>query len=162
PITLPVLDALFADQTFKADLKSKLQLTDEQISALQKVSSDEVASLRRANAESSPGDAEASRQKPIDAIRQTIGADKTGQLLDLARERWTKGGEPSESSAAKEPGPTMLKGPNAVPTDTRIVVNIPAFRMDIFKDGSLVKSYKVGIGYPQFPLPQGLRKAEII
>src|SRR5215813_4029961 len=63
PITLPVLDALFADQTFKADLKSKLQLTDEQISALQKVSSDEVASLRRANAESSPGDAEASRQK---------------------------------------------------------------------------------------------------
>jgi hypothetical protein len=31
--------------------------------------------------------------------------------------------------------------------------------MDLFKYGSLVKSYKVGIGYPQFPLPQGLRKA---
>ena len=56
----------------------------------------------------------------------------------------------------------MLKGPNAVPTDTRVVVNIPAFRMDLFQDGSLVKSYKVGIGYPEFPLPQGLRKAQTI
>ena len=56
----------------------------------------------------------------------------------------------------------MLPGPNAAPTDTRIVVNIPAFRMDVFADGSLIKSYKIGIGYPQFPLPQGLRKAETI
>jgi hypothetical protein len=43
-----------------------------------------------------------------------------------------------------------------------VVVNIPAFRMDLFEDGSLVKSYQVGIGYPQFPLPQGLRKAQTI
>jgi len=34
--------------------------------------------------------------------------------------------------------------------------------MDIFKDGSLVKSYKVGIGTPEFPLPTGLRKAESV
>jgi L,D-transpeptidase catalytic domain len=34
--------------------------------------------------------------------------------------------------------------------------------MDVFRDGSLVKSYKVGIGYPEFPLPQGLRKAQTI
>src|SRR5690349_16961898 len=56
----------------------------------------------------------------------------------------------------------MLAGPNAVPTDTRVVVNIPAFRMDIFQDGKLVKSYKVGIGYPEFPLPTGLRSAKTI
>ena len=56
----------------------------------------------------------------------------------------------------------MLKGPNAVPTDTRVVVNIPAFRMDLFQSGSLVKSYKVGIGYPEFPLPFGLRKAQTV
>jgi len=42
----------------------------------------------------------------------------------------------------------MLPGPNAVPADTRIVVNIPAFRMDVFARGLLVKSYKIGIGYP--------------
>jgi hypothetical protein len=34
--------------------------------------------------------------------------------------------------------------------------------MDLFQDGSLVKSYKIGIGYPEFPLPQGLRKAQQI
>jgi hypothetical protein len=34
--------------------------------------------------------------------------------------------------------------------------------MDVFQDGSLVKSYKIGIGYPEFPLPTGLRKAQSI
>jgi hypothetical protein len=56
----------------------------------------------------------------------------------------------------------MLKGPNAIPKDTRIVVNIPAFRMDVFQDGTLLRSYKIGIGYQQFPLPTGFRKAEQI
>ena len=34
--------------------------------------------------------------------------------------------------------------------------------MDLFEGGKLVKSYKVGIGYPEFPLPTGLRKAKVI
>ena len=34
--------------------------------------------------------------------------------------------------------------------------------MDVFKDGELVKSYKIGIGYPEFPLPTGLRQASTI
>jgi len=63
---------------------------------------------------------------------------------------------------AEKAEPVMLPGPNAVPQDTRIVVNIPAFRMDLFRDGTLVKSYKIGIGYPEFPLPRGFRKAEMI
>jgi len=162
PITLPVLDALFADEAFKTELKSKLQLTDEQISALRKTSSEEVAKLRKANAENQTGSAEASRNNAIESIRAVIGAEKADQLLALARERWTRGGEELEAAAAKDPEPTMLKGPNAVPTDARIVVNIPAYRMDVFANGALIKSYKVGIGYPQFPLPQGLRKAQII
>ena len=58
--------------------------------------------------------------------------------------------------------PVMLKGPNAIPRDTRIIVNIPAFRMDVFREGTLLKSYKIGIGYQQFPLPTGFRKAEQI
>src|SRR5204863_5680330 len=67
-----------------------------------------------------------------------------------------------DGAGAKDAAPTMLPGPNAVPRDTRIVVNIPAFRMDVFAKGSLIKSYKIGIGYPQFPLPTGLRKAQLI
>jgi lipoprotein-anchoring transpeptidase ErfK/SrfK len=58
--------------------------------------------------------------------------------------------------------PALLPGPNAVPRDTRIVVNIPAFRLDVFYDGTLINSYRIGIGYPQFPLPTGLRKAQLI
>src|SRR2546423_924364 len=162
PITLPVLDALLADEGFRADLKSKLQLTDEQISALRRISSDEVAKLRRSNAENQPGSAEAARQSAIEAIQRAVGTEKSDQLLALAREHWNKGGEELEARAAKEAEPTMLKGPNAVPKDTCIVVNIPAFRMDVFENGSLIKSYKIGIGYPQFPLPIGLRKAQMI
>jgi len=32
-----------------------------------------------------------------------------------------------------------------VPKDSGIVVNIPAFRMDVFENGAMIKSYKVGI-----------------
>jgi len=162
PITLPVLDALLADQAFKADLKSKLQLTDEQIAALGKISSEAVTKLRHANAENHSGRAETARQSAIAAICGIIGAEKSAQLLALARDRWNKGSEELEATAAKDTEPTMLKGPNAVPKDTRVVVNIPAFRLDVFQNGSLIKSYKVGIGYPEFPLPQGLRKAQMI
>ncbi|HEU4431846.1 MAG TPA: L,D-transpeptidase family protein [Pyrinomonadaceae bacterium] len=70
--------------------------------------------------------------------------------------------EASKSVAQAQPSPEMLPGPNAIPTDTRVVVNIPAYRMDIFDDGSLIKSYRVGIGTPEFPLPTGLRKAESV
>jgi hypothetical protein len=34
--------------------------------------------------------------------------------------------------------------------------------MDLFEDGKLTKSYKIGIGYPEFPLPTGLRIADTI
>ena len=74
----------------------------------------------------------------------------------------TKSVAKAEPSPSASPSPEMIAGPNATPTDTRVVVNIPAFRMDIFKDGSLVKTYKVGIGTPEFPLPTGLRTADTI
>src|SRR6267378_2413881 len=72
PITLPVLDALFADEVFKAELKSKLQLTDDQIGALRKISSDAVTKLRRLNSENQSGSAEAPRKSAIEGIRRAI------------------------------------------------------------------------------------------
>jgi hypothetical protein len=50
-LTLAVLDQLFTDKVFTAALKSKVQLTDDQIAALKKTSSGELANLRSANAE---------------------------------------------------------------------------------------------------------------
>jgi lipoprotein-anchoring transpeptidase ErfK/SrfK len=162
PITLPVLDALLADEAFRAELKSKLQLTDDQIAALRRISSEAVAKLPTSNAERQAGSAEAAEQDALKAIREVTGPDKSEQLMALARDRWNKGGEQFAVDVARQAELTMLPGPNAVPADTRIVVNIPAFRMDIFANGALVKSYKIGIGYPQFPLPQGLRQAQQI
>src|SRR3954469_9125530 len=34
--------------------------------------------------------------------------------------------------------------------------------MDIFDAGKLVKSYKIAVGYPEFPIPTGHRKAKQI
>jgi lipoprotein-anchoring transpeptidase ErfK/SrfK len=171
PVTLPVLDALFSDEAFKAELKSKVQLKDEQLLQIQKIASDEVSRLRQLNAEDQAGpqstQAEQARQHAAVAIRGVIGEQKAEDLFALARVYWVKGGEGLETSKSDktnttEPEIIATAGPNGVPGDTRIVVNIPAFRMDVFKDGSLVKSYKIGIGYPEFPLPTGVRKAQTI
>jgi lipoprotein-anchoring transpeptidase ErfK/SrfK len=168
PITLPVLDALFSDDAFKAKLKAKVELTDDQLAQLQKIAGDEVARLRQLNAEEKSPEStfaqpDQSREHAADAIRDVIGEQKTTDLFALARDYWVKGGE-GAAGAKTTAGPedAVLPGPNAVPKDTRIVVNIPAFRMDVFREGELVKSYKIGIGYPEFPLPTGLRKAQTI
>jgi lipoprotein-anchoring transpeptidase ErfK/SrfK len=173
PVTLPVLDALFSDEAFKTKLKSKVELTDDQLAQLQKIAGEEVARLRESNTEATNGEeqsrqAEQAREHAAEAIRGVIGEQKAADLFTLAREYWVTGnqglepGKPDKSTTGEAPENTIAAGPNAVPKDTRVVVNIPAFRMDVFKDGSLVKSYKIGIGYPAFPLPTGLRKAETI
>lgn len=161
PVTLPVLDALFSDEAFKSNLKSKVELTDDQIAQLKKVAADEVAKLRESNTEEISGTAEQSRQRAVAAIRGIVGEQKAEALLELAREYWVKGSEDLDGKD-KPAENAVTAGPNAVPKDTRVVVNIPAYRMDVFQDGSLIKSYKIGIGYPDFPLPTGLRKAETI
>lgn len=41
----------------------------------------------------------------------------------------------------------------------RITVNIPAFQLTLWQDGQEVKTYPIGIGRKEFPLPSGLRHA---
>ncbi len=97
-------------------------------------------------------------------ITALIGAEKTRQLGALIGERWSN--ETTDKTASEHTNPNNREpaagGPNAVPRDSRIVVNAAAYRMDVFDSGRLIKSYKIGIGYPQFPLPTGLRKARVI
>jgi lipoprotein-anchoring transpeptidase ErfK/SrfK/ribosomal protein L12E/L44/L45/RPP1/RPP2 len=164
-ITLPLLDALLAENAFVRQLKDKAKLSDEQIESLKRASQSEINRLRETNVE---GGAEETEGTDTDAptraneqLRSIVGDEKAEQVAALANEYWAKG-DPSAEGAGANGGAEMLRGPNAVPTDTRIVVNIPAFRMDLFQNGSLVKSYKVGIGYPEFPLPFGLRKAQSV
>jgi lipoprotein-anchoring transpeptidase ErfK/SrfK len=151
PVTLPVLDAMFSDEQFAGELKSKLQLTDEQINQIKQVSGEAVGNLSEDESPDKPGSTRAASENASNQIKQIIGEEKTTQLFELVRARWQGGAETADTSK-----------PGVVPTDTRIVVNAPAYRMDVFQDGKLVKTYKVGIGYPEFPLPSGLRKAESI
>ena len=157
-VTLPLLDALLSDEKFVGRLKQDLKLSDEQIASLKRVSKAEIERLQETNAEDTDDNATAARTRAADEISKILGDEKAKQLSTAANEYWSKGDQSDDTAKTVE----MLKGPNAVPTDTRVVVNIPAFRMDLFQDGSLVKSYKVGIGYPQFTLPFGLRKANQI
>ena len=160
-VTLPLLDALLSDDKFVGQLKTSLKLTDDQVAELKRASSTEIDRLRATNAEDVDGNsATDARTRTAEQLRTILGEDKSRQLASFVNDYWSKGDVAAGTEDKNQP--QMLPGPNAVPTDTRIVVNIPEFRMDLFQDGSLVKSYKVGIGYPEFPLPMGLRKANQI
>lgn len=161
-LTLPVLDALLADENFVKQLKEQLSVSDDQISSLKRVASEDVSRLRQANAEEESGETSDARSRASGQISSVIGDEKAKKLADMARDFWAKNGLDTEGTSGKQAANELAPKPNAIPTDTRIVVNTPAFRMDLFKEGKLVKSYKIGIGYPEFPLPQGLRKAQTI
>lgn len=153
PVTLPVLDAMFGDVNFANELKTKVQLTDEQIDNLKRLSREAVANLNEDEADQDTRSTRAATERADKQIREMLGEQKAAQLYNFVRERWS-----SEEMADKSNNST----PNSIPTDTRVVVNAPAYRMDIFQEGKLVKSYKIGIGYPEFPLPSGIRKADTI
>ncbi len=155
PVTLPVLDAMFAEEAFAGELKSRLQLTDEQIARLRKIARDDTAGLKEGEGEDHQGSTSEATRRAAQKISEVVGAEKAQAFTAFVGERWS-GGEPGAATAA---APSKL---NSIPTDTRIVVNAPAYRMDVFENGQLVKTYKIGIGYPEFPLPQGQRKATTI
>ena len=158
PVTLPILDAFFAQENFASELKSKLQLTDDQVNKLKSIARQETAKLREGNEQDqSTGKATAARERAYTETKAAIGEEKTQQLVAFINERWS-----GDGTAATPPSGASPAGPNAIPSDRRVVVNSPAFRMDVFEDGKLIKSYKIGIGYPEFPLPSGLRKADTI
>ncbi len=149
-LTLPVLDALFYEPGFAKQLKTQLGLSNDKIAQLRVAAH---ASLRELSEDGNPdtASATAANERYQQRIKALIGADKAQQLLQLVNQRYTQG-----------VGGMAPDRPNFVPTDTRIVVNAPAFRMDVFEKGQLIKTYKVGIGYPEFPLPAGMRRADTV
>jgi lipoprotein-anchoring transpeptidase ErfK/SrfK len=162
PVTLPVLDAFFADETFAGELKSKLQLTDEQVGKLRTLAREETAKLRETDTDDYSGTTAAARSHAAEQIKAAIGEDKAQQLAELLRRRWSGANDAGDNASGNSEAHGSAGKFNAIPTDSRIVVNAPAYRMDVFENGQLTKSYKVGIGYPEFPLPTGTRKANTI
>ena len=161
-LTLPVLDAFLANESFSGLLKSRLQLTDEQISKLKESAHSQTAKLSESNSGTAPGETASARTTAKETITRLLGDEKAQQLEALVAEQWSRDSETSGDKPATQPVPGDSAGPNKVPSDSRVVVNAPAYRMDVFDGGRLIKSYKIGIGYPQFPLPAGLRTARTI
>ncbi len=157
PVTLPVLDAMFADESFSNDLKTKVQLSDEEIDKIKKTARDAVVKLGTEDEESNSRSTRAAMERAGTQIREIVGDEKADKLFEFVQQRWANGGDENKDMAANDSSEI-----NGVPKDTRIVVNAPAYRMDLFQDGKLMKSYKIGIGYPEFPLPSGIRQAKTI
>lgn len=151
PITLPMIDALLSDDAAANELKSGAQLSDEQVQKLKDAGRDSVLQLNEVGDEDSNRSTATASKDALAKIREIVGAEKADTVANFLRSKWADGGSVAANAT-----------PNAIPTDTRIVVNAPAYRMDIFRDGKLTKTYKIGIGYPEFPLPAGLRKASEI
>ena len=154
PITLPVLDAFFADNSFAETLKTRLKLSDDEVTKLKELARSETAKLDESAMDSAAGSHANVEAK--EKIASVIGAEKSDQLAALVNELW-RGEDVSDKTAGNDAAKV-----NEVPKDTRVIVNAPAYRMDVFDGGRLVKSYKIAIGYPEFPLPTGLRKARTI
>ena len=170
-LTFPILDAFLTDPGFSDALKSRTRLTDDEVSKLKELAHAETSKLNENSAGTTEGETANARAEAQEKVGALIGPEKTEQLAALVRERWNDGSGAAPAAAGTKPKVTdtpmtaeefEVMEPNSVPSDSRVVVNAPAFRMDVFENGQLVKSYKVGIGYPQFPLPTALRKARTI
>jgi lipoprotein-anchoring transpeptidase ErfK/SrfK len=150
PFTMPMLDAMFIDESFESEARRAFQLTDEEIDKLQTAARNEVLKLSNDPAQDDERSTRIATENATKQINEILGKERGERFISFVKSRWLGAGEPLSGK------------PNSVPPDTRVVVNIPAYRMDVFDNGQLVKSYKIGIGYPEFPLPTGLRKANTI
>ena len=93
-VTLAVLDALLANDNFVSEVKSKLQITDEQIGQLRKASTDEVNRLRSSNAEDTTVESADARARATEQINRTLGEDKATQFNGFVSEFWARGAGP--------------------------------------------------------------------
>ena len=88
PVTLPVLDAFFAQENFAAELKAKLQLTDEQVNKLRSIARRETAKLREGdNRDEYAGTTTAAREDAYEKSKAAIGEEKTQELIAFVNER---------------------------------------------------------------------------
>jgi lipoprotein-anchoring transpeptidase ErfK/SrfK len=157
PMTMPVIDALFfSDERFLKSLKDRLHLTDEQIQKLKAAAREETSKLYEGDEASYNGSTYKAVEIANTRVREIIGQEKLRDFGAMVREHWGGGIEIDGGDL------DLTSEPNSAPKDSRIVVNSPAYRMDVFENGKLIKSYKVGIGYPEFPIPTGLRRANQI
>jgi lipoprotein-anchoring transpeptidase ErfK/SrfK len=103
-------------------------------------------------AEASYANGEKRKAKPISLTAESISATELADASykhsdESARSDKITGGTIEKTSL--QPGQP----------DLRITVNIPAFQLTLWQGGKEVKTYQIGIGRKEFPLPNELRRA---
>ena len=93
--------------------------------------------------------------KPISLTVESISADE----LAGASYKHSEESARSDKLTGGHIETTNLEPGNG---DIRITVNIPAFQLTLWQGRKEVKTYQVGIGRKEFPLPSGLRYAKEI
>ena len=133
PLTLPVLDAFFADESFSGLLKTRLQLTDDQIAKLRELAHSETAKLNEASAGLAEGETATARTTAEEKVRSLIGDEKEQQLGALVRERWSGASEiAGEKTATDSTTPNTAaafaaNAPNASHTSAASAANRKLF-----------------------------------
>src|SRR5262249_25692935 len=89
-ITMPLLNALLADDAFVAELKTRVKLSDEQVDALKHASQAEIDRLRASNAEDTQADGIDAPARTAEQLRSILGDEKATQLTAIANEYWAK------------------------------------------------------------------------
>lgn len=129
-LTLPVLDALFYEDGFADDLKNKLSLSNDQIQKLKAAAQKSVSDLdEKGDGTAYLGSARAASKNSEAQLNSILGEEKAMQLRQYVAQRYAGGDLEG----------LLPTQPNAVPTDTRVVVNAPAYRMDVFQDAAFEK-----------------------
>lgn len=150
-VTMPLVDALLSDANYSNELKTNVGLTDDEVQKLREAARGATSNLDENRSSETRSTTAASREAEKQ-IKSILGDEKGTDFLSYVRRNLSSMDSNAVANAR----------PNAVPTDTRVVINAPEFRMDVFENGRLIKTYAVGIGYPEFPLPAGMRKANTI
>lgn len=57
--------------------------------------------------------------------------------------------------AIAAPAAARVQTPDSIATELALVLNLPASRLDLLREGRLETSYRVAIGQPEFPTPTG-------
>jgi hypothetical protein len=98
-----VLDAFFADESFTGTLKTRLQLTDEQVTKLKELAHAETGKLNEENAGQEGRVSSTARAAASEKIGALIGPEKTQKLAELVGELWNG---PAAEASDKSRQPT--------------------------------------------------------
>jgi len=102
------------------------------------------------------GEAEPAATPPT--IEQKPKTEVNGETAQTATERTADTDESARSdkfTGGRIEKASLRKGQ----PDIRITVNVPAFTLTLWQDGRQVKTYPVGVGRKEFPIPSGMRRA---